>query len=119
MPGDTTVYVDMLFLVNFLLDFIVLWATARLAQIRVSPWRLAGGACMGALYSVLVLLPSLERLSTFELKFLVSLVMLLSVFAPVSWKKFGQALLLFLSRSFYYGRSGIWIRLFHNRQQYF
>ena len=103
MPGDATVYIDMLFLVNFLLDFIVLWATARLAQIRVSPWRLAGGACLGALYSVLVLLPGLERLSTFELKFLVSLVMLLSVFAPVSWKKFGQALLFFYLVAFTMG----------------
>ena len=41
MPGNTAVYVDMLFLINFVMDFVVLWAAARLAQVRISYWRLS------------------------------------------------------------------------------
>lgn len=103
MPGNAAVYVDMLFLINFLMDFVVLWAAARLAQIRVSLWRLAGGACIGALYSVIVLLPGLEHLSSFEVKFLVSLAMALVAFAPLPWKKFGQTVLYFYLVAFTMG----------------
>lgn len=103
MPAGTSVYVDMLFLINFLMDYVVLWTAARLAQIRVSFWRLAAGAGIGALYSVIALFPHLEQLSAFEVKFLVSLVMVMAAYTPLPWKKFGQAILYFYLVAFTLG----------------
>jgi stage II sporulation protein GA (sporulation sigma-E factor processing peptidase) len=103
MPGSTAVYVDMLFLINFVMDFVVLWAAARLAQVRASLWRLALAAVLGALYSVLVLLPVFENLSRMEMKFFVSLGMAVIAYYPLPWKKFGQAVLYFYFVAFTMG----------------
>jgi stage II sporulation protein GA (sporulation sigma-E factor processing peptidase) len=103
MLAGTAVYVDILFLINFLMDYVILWTAARLAQIRISFWRLAAGAGIGALYSVAVLFPHLEQLSGFEVKFLVSLVMVLAAYTPLTWKKFGQAILYFYLVAFTLG----------------
>ncbi|MGB4505270.1 MAG: sigma-E processing peptidase SpoIIGA [Syntrophaceticus sp.] len=103
MPGNTAVYVDMLFLINLLMDFVVLWAAAKMAQIRVSLWRLVFGAIIGAMYSVLVLLPDLYFLSKIEIKFFVSILMATVAYLPVSWKKFGQVILYFYLVAFTMG----------------
>lgn len=103
MPGSTAVYVDMLFLINFLMDFVVLWAAARLAQVRVPILRLFCGAFIGAIYSVLVLLPSLQYLSSIEMKFIVSIIMAIAAYMPLSWKKFGQVVFYFYLVAFTIG----------------
>ncbi|HBG22953.1 MAG: sigma-E processing peptidase SpoIIGA [Syntrophaceticus sp.] len=103
MPGSTAVYVDMLFLINFLMDFVVLWAAARLAQVRVSIWRLFCGALIGAIYSILVLLPNLQYMSSIEMKFIVSIIMAIAAYVPLSWKKFGQVVFYFYLVAFTIG----------------
>jgi sigma-E processing peptidase SpoIIGA len=103
MPGSTAVYVDMLFLINLLMDFVVLWAAARLAQIRVSLWRLLAGALIGAIYSILVLLPDLQYMSGIEMKFIISIIMAIVAYLPLSWKKFGRVVLYFYFVAFTMG----------------
>jgi stage II sporulation protein GA (sporulation sigma-E factor processing peptidase) len=103
MPGSTAVYVDMLFLINFLMDFVVLWAAAKMAQIRVSLWRLMMGAVIGACYSVLVLLPEFQILSGLEMKIIVSVLMAMAAYLPLSLKKFGQVVLYFYLVAFTMG----------------
>jgi hypothetical protein len=95
MPGSTAVYVDMLFLINLLMDFVVLWAAARLAQIRVSLWRLLAGALIGAIYSILVLLPDLQYMSGIEMKFIISIIMAIVAYLPPQQSfSFGRSSLL-------------------------
>ncbi|MDH7576423.1 MAG: sigma-E processing peptidase SpoIIGA [Bacillota bacterium] len=103
MPGTPYVYVDMLFLINFLMDYVVLWAAARLAQVRIVPLRLGSAAFSGALYSVLVLLPGFKYLSVIWIKFLMSLLMLAIGFIPLTWKKFSQLFLYFYLIAFTMG----------------
>jgi stage II sporulation protein GA (sporulation sigma-E factor processing peptidase) len=103
MPGQPEIYVDVLFVINFVMDYVVLWAAARIARIRFVPWRLALAACFGAIYGILVLLPNLDILSTFWMKFLISLVMLGVAVAPLEWKQFGRVLLYFYLIAFLMG----------------
>lgn len=103
MPDRPYIYVDMLFIINFIMDYIALWATARLSQIRCVPWRLATAACLGSLYSIVVLLPGLSFLTALWVKFLVSLLMLGAAFIPFHLKKFGQVLLYFYLIAFTMG----------------
>ncbi|HHW41539.1 MAG TPA: sigma-E processing peptidase SpoIIGA [Syntrophomonadaceae bacterium] len=103
MPGRPYIYVDILFIVNFVMDYIALWATARLSQIRCVPWRLATAACLGSCYSIFVLLPGLGFLTAFWVKFLVSLLMLVVAFIPFHIKKFGRVLLYFYLIAFTMG----------------
>lgn len=54
------VYVELLFLDNFLLDFFLLCCCSRLSEQRVRPLRVTAGAAIGGVYSVLAaLLPLL------------------------------------------------------------
>jgi len=49
------VYADLLFLVNFSMDYLCLWLTARLQSRRVVPWRMLLGAALGGVYAVVAL----------------------------------------------------------------
>ncbi|MBX6378228.1 MAG: sigma-E processing peptidase SpoIIGA, partial [Clostridia bacterium] len=45
------VYGDLFALLNFLVDLILLYATAKLAGLRAAPWRVVAAAAAGAFYA--------------------------------------------------------------------
>lgn len=55
----TVVYIDSLFLLNFIVNYLLLLAAARLAGEVLSRWRLAAGAALGALYAAAVFFPGM------------------------------------------------------------
>ena len=59
----TVIYVDTLFLLNTLVDYLLLLAAARLAGEPLRRWRFALGAALGGLYAVAIFLPGLGFLS--------------------------------------------------------
>lgn len=100
MPGRPQVYVDMWFLINFMMDYCILWATARVCQVRPD-WRLlAGSSLFGAVYSVLVLLPGLEILASIPVKLFVPIPMLFLAFWPCIREKMLRLLCYFYLVSF-------------------
>lgn len=52
----TEIYGDVLFLIDFSIDFLVLFATAKILHIKFSPVRITVASCFGGAYSVLSLL---------------------------------------------------------------
>ena len=59
----TVIYVDTLFLLNALVDYLLLLAAARLAGEPLRRWRFALGAALGGLYAVGIFLPGLAFLA--------------------------------------------------------
>ena len=58
MAGDALeIYADVLFLINFLMNYVLLWATGSLGLMSVNKIRLLLGALISAGYSILILLP--------------------------------------------------------------
>ena len=51
------VYVDVLFLVNFLVNFSLLYLTGKILRLKIKYLRVFGAAGAGALYAVLMFLP--------------------------------------------------------------
>jgi stage II sporulation protein GA (sporulation sigma-E factor processing peptidase) len=47
------VYLDVVFTINWVMDYLLLWATARFAQLSTSAWRLIVAATCGAIYALL------------------------------------------------------------------
>lgn len=76
------VYIDVLFLLNFCLDFILLAASGRLMRRRVPLWRLLLAAVMGAFYGIGLLFPAL---SLFYYPAAAVLVSLLLIFAAYGY----------------------------------
>ena len=59
----TVVYIDLLFLLNLIANYLLLLAAGRIAGAVLVRWRIGLGAAAGALYAVLVFLPGLEWLA--------------------------------------------------------
>jgi stage II sporulation protein GA (sporulation sigma-E factor processing peptidase) len=70
------VYVDLIFLINFLIDGAVLYTTAWTRKTSAKPWRIAASALVGASYVVMMFFPSLSFMLTFAVKCLFSLAMI-------------------------------------------
>ncbi|NLC07228.1 MAG: sigma-E processing peptidase SpoIIGA [Syntrophomonadaceae bacterium] len=90
--GQSYVYLDVVFLINLVMDYTILWATARFGQIPASNKRLLAGAFVGALYCIALLVPGLTFLYGLLFRVVLSLVIVGVAFAPLSLRKFLQAL---------------------------
>ncbi len=67
---------DVIWLDNLLVNFVVLWLTWKISGNNAPMWRLWCSACIGACYTILLILPGFSVLSTFILKIMLSLAML-------------------------------------------
>lgn len=95
-----TIYADLLFLVNFILDLILLYAVSRFGAFATSRKRLFFGALAGAAYGVLMIFPSLSFLGNFFFKLLASLLIVRIAFVYQSKKKYFSAVAYFYLISF-------------------
>lgn len=72
---DMTVYADMIFLLNFCVDLLLLWLTMAVRNQRTAIWRLAAAAFLGACYAVMMLLPVWPWVYTWGMKLVFSFLM--------------------------------------------
>ena len=77
------VYGDVLFLVNFSIDFLVLFMAGCFLHLKRRLFRLLLAAALGGVYGVLVLLPALSWWGTLLLHFAVAFLLCLVAYAPL------------------------------------
>ncbi|TBL78164.1 sigma-E processing peptidase SpoIIGA [Paenibacillus thalictri] len=82
------VYLDLIFLTNFVIDGALLYTTAKVRKIRFAWWRLIVSAFVGACYVVFMFIPDTSFLFTFFVKFGFALIMLAVAFGFVSLQYF-------------------------------
>ncbi|MFK7693371.1 sigma-E processing peptidase SpoIIGA [Paenibacillus sp. HJGM_3] len=82
------VYLDLIFLVNFFVDGVVLYGTAWTRKLPVKAWRLLLSAFLGACYVMLMWFPSLSFMYTLAVKCLLSLAMIYVAFGFGSLQSF-------------------------------
>jgi len=70
-----TVYVDLFFLINFSMDFLCLFLTAKILNHRMIVWRTLAAAVVGGVYADLSLFVSFGRIPTFVVDMLVCVLM--------------------------------------------
>ena len=79
----TVIYVDTLFLLNAMVDYLLLLASARLAGEPLARLRFLLGAVLGGLYAVAIFLPGLSFLARPLCRLAAAVLMVLAAF----WKK--------------------------------
>lgn len=115
------VYLDVLFLENIVMNFLILLVTAIFAKRRTSSLRLFIGAVVGAAYViVLILLPGIKVYYTTLAKVLLSVLIIAVAFSPERVKEFLKTLAIFYISTFifagaafaflYFNRSGGFVR---------
>ena len=77
---EQTVYVDILWLINFCMDILALGMTARLLQRPMNSWRLCAAAAVGGLWAVIALLVGVSGILALTLDFLIAIGMLTIAF---------------------------------------
>ena len=73
----TVVYIDLLFLLNLIANYLLLLATGRMTGAVLMRWRIGLGAGLGALYAALIFLPGLIWLACWPCKLAVGVLMAL------------------------------------------
>ncbi len=77
----TVVYIDLLFLLNLIANYLLLLAAGRLAGAALRRWRIGLGAVLGALYAALIFLPGLEWLALWPCKLVSGVAMALVAYS--------------------------------------
>lgn len=85
-----TIYLDEVFVVNFLMDWLLLWLVGSLARVPMKQKRFLSGALIGAVYSLLIFLPWGQWLAGWLGKVLCSLCMVLAAYRPKTWRSLGK-----------------------------
>jgi len=85
--GQRYVYGETVLLVNLVMNYLILWLTAKFANLAVNKKRLAAGALIGALYALAWFLPDVGPFYSMIGKFLFSVAIVTTAFAPVKPKK--------------------------------
>ena len=98
--GQYVVYADVLWLINFGMDFILLWATAKVGHFPIHKRRLILSAFVGAIYGVCIIIPQFSLAYLFPIKIAFSLLMLWIAFGSLPWRRFFRAVLYFYLLSF-------------------
>lgn len=76
------VYIDILFLINLMINTVILLASATVMKIKYSSLRIFIAAVVGALYSCVIFYPKMQLLYTFFAKIAAAIVISAIAFAP-------------------------------------
>lgn len=93
------VYGDVLFVINFSMDFICLFISGKLSHIKIRAWRIILGAALGAIYGVLSLTYSLPV----PIEIIIEVAAAAAVCAVALWN--GKAVKLLIHTALFYGAS--------------
>lgn len=98
-----TVYIDIVFLENFFMNYIILFATAIINKVEIKLTKIAISSFIGSLYAVLNLTQILSNSLGLLLKILLSVAMVYVAFNPQNIKKALKQLIIFYLTSFTFG----------------
>lgn len=96
-------FVDVVLLENFIIDFFLLKITSRLSKFKTTKPKLILGAAVGALYVVVIFFPSLKIFFNISIKVAISVLMIIIAFTPDKFRDFFRALSVFYIISFAFG----------------
>lgn len=97
------IYLDIIFLENLCMNYIILYATTIITKTGPKPMRLFIGSFIGTIYSIVVVLNILEMYSNIIFKILVSIVMVYISLETKNAKMLIKDLLIFYLTSFTFG----------------
>ena len=98
-----TVYLDVVFLENVLMNYIIIFATGVVLKDECKKWRIFAGSLVGAVYTIVMYLNIIPIYSNFFMKLLLSIVIVYVAFKPRSVKRLIKDLVVFYLVSFVFG----------------
>lgn len=95
-----TIYADVFFLINFIINYLILFTSGYISARYIRRWRILLAAAIGALYGFIVFFPAFSFCTSLPVKLLVALLMLLISFG---YRNIVKNTFLFLAISLAFG----------------
>lgn len=111
-----TVYLDVIFLENIVINYIILHVTGIISKSKIIQIKLILGSLIGAIYSIIYYLLNIKIYSNFILKIILSIAIIYVSFKSNNLKELSKKVLLFYLVSFVFGGSAIAIIYMVNSQ---
>ena len=102
-----TVYIDILFLENFILNFIILYATGLISKHKIKFIKIALGSIVGAVYVIITYLIENKVYLNILFKLILSIVIVYIAFTPKNIKEMLKMIVLFYLTSFVFGGAAL------------
>ena len=104
-----TIYLDIVFLENIIMNYIILFGTATIAKVIPKHIRIILASTIGAIYAIVAYCSALKIYSTVLLKFILSIIIVHIAFNPQNIKNLLKQLLLFYLTSFVFGGAAFFL----------
>ena len=114
MKLETYVYADIILLENLIMNYFILWSTARLARYRYSRVKLLIASFVGAVYALLSYSPKHSYLFSFYTKILFSLLIVIVAYTPAYFHLLLKLTGMFYIISFIFGGAAFGLFYFIN-----
>ena len=101
------IYIDMLFLENFILNFIILYVTGLISKNKIKFLKLIFGSALGAIYVVMYYFIKINVYSNIIIKLLLSIIMIYISFVPTNFKEMLKLTVFFYLISFVFGGAAL------------
>lgn len=108
-------YVDVLFIENFIINFLILSITSKFSKYKTTRTKLLIGSAVGALYIIFAFFPTFKIFFSLSMKIAVSVLMIIIVFAPEKFQHFFKLLGIFYVISFAFGGAAFALFYFTGR----
>lgn len=98
-----TIYIDVIFLENLFMNYIILFATGIILKIQMKAFRLLISSVIGSVYAIITYISAMEVYSNILLKILLSISMVYLAFNSRNVKQCLKQLIIFYLTSFTFG----------------
>ena len=108
--GDQmTVYVDVIFLENIIINYIILYVTGIISKTNIKQLKILLGSIIGATYAIIYYILNLKIYSSFIIKIILSIIIIYVSFNPKKFKILFKQVILFYLISFVFAGATIGI----------
>lgn len=104
-----TIYIDVVFIENLIMNYIILYGTAIISKVTPKQIRLIIASTVGAIYAIIAYMSILKIYSTFILKIILSIIIIYIAFNPQNIKTMLKQLILFYLASFVFGGAAFFL----------
>ncbi|KUO73563.1 MAG: hypothetical protein APF77_02705 [Clostridia bacterium BRH_c25] len=111
---ETYVYADVILLENLIMNYLILWSTARLTRYSYSKVKLIIASALGAVYAVLSYFPEYSYLYSFLMKVLFSIFIVIIAYTPAYFHLLLKLIGIFYIVSFIFGGAAFGLFYFIN-----
>ena len=102
-----TVYLDVVFLENLVINYLIIYVTGIIAKSKIKPFKIFIGSAIGATYSIIYYIINLKIYSSLLIKLMLSVVIIYISFNSKSFKKLLKQIILFYLVSFVFGGAAV------------